>query len=397
MKPTYFLLYFILFSPFAFAQNFEYAAIKVLSVSFGGNTINIKKDDGSGSYTKPHWTASSTNNSPVAYVSGNAPSVSASFTFACANAPSFVYLRGKASDSVTFASQKVTLTSTSGNVYKFDYPETVGSHVFKSEEVRFFKPFVINWQVSFDNGANWGNIGETKNTLYVLYKTPQAEAGEFLWFHTVFDLSCRNAQYKNNDKDIIAAIWTEFTDHIVLNYNDDSLFYYKNLGTVYVKLAELLKFKDAECYTFAQLFLAAIKIQGIIRTNNYVNIAASGNACGSLKITTFIVKNWEFIKPVNSAPCSDFAYSGKGSIKKLPGIPGSCTITPASNFGNHQIAKIDGVYYDPSYGVSFKTLDEVKLNSLSGWGILNLSGSNVAYYYTKNLALGNYKESITTY
>ncbi|MEO6904258.1 MAG: hypothetical protein ABI315_14055 [Bacteroidia bacterium] len=396
MKSTYFLLYFSLVSHFIFSQNFEYATIKTSSVSFGGNTINIRKDDGSGSYTKPHWTAKPANNSPVAYVSGNAPSVSASFTFECANAPTFVYIRGEASDSITFPSQKVTLTSTSGNAYKFDYPETVGSHIFTPGVVRFFKPFVINWQVSFDNGVTWGNIGETKNTLYVLYKTPEAEAGEFLWFHTVFDLSCRNAQYKTNEKDIIAAVWTEFTDHIVLNFNNDSLFYYKNLGTVNVTLAQLLKAKDAECYTFAELFLAAIKIQGVVRTNNYVNIAASGTACGGRQISNFIVKNWQFITTVGSAPCSDFAYSGKGSIKKLPGIPGSCTITPASSFGNHQVTKIDGIYYDPSYGTSYTSLEEAKLNSLAGWGILNLSG-NIAYYYSKNLAVGNFKETITTY
>jgi hypothetical protein len=391
MKKIYFLLYFILLAPFVVAQNFEYATIKATSLSFGGNTINIKKDDGSGSYTKPHWTANSTNNSPVAYVSGNAPSVSASFTFLCANAPSFVYIRGEGSDSITFASQKVTLIGTSGNAYIFDYPETAGSHVFKPEEVRFFKPFVINWQVSFDNGINWRNIGETKNTLYVLYKTPQAEASEFEWFHTVFDLSCRNAQYKNNDKDIIAAIWTEFTDHIVLNYNNDSLFYYKNKSTPYYTLAQLLKFKDAECYTFCQLFLGAIKIQGIVRNNNYVNLAAAGSACGTNKIFSFLVKNYDFLQKSSGAPCADYPYPAS-SVKKKPGIPGSCTLTPASSFANHQVTLIDGIYYDPSYGHSFTNLTELKTQSLSAWGTISRE-----YFFTTNISLGNFKETITTY
>lgn len=391
MKTINLLLYFIFFASFAFAQNFEYATIKATSVSFGGNTIDIKKDDGSGSYSKPHWIANSTTNSPVAYVSGAAPSVNASFTFECANAPSFVYIRGEASDSITFPSQKVILNSTSGNAYKFDYPETAGSHVFKPEVVRFFKPFVINWQVSFDNGVSWGNIGETKNTLYVLYKTPQAEAGEFLWFHTVFDLSCRNAQYKTNDTAIIAAIWTEFTDQIVLNYNDDSLFYYKNKSTPYSTLAQLLKFKDAECYTFCQLFLAAIKIQGVIRTNNYSNIAASGTACGNYKIYSFLVKNYDFLQKAGNAPCADFPY-GQAGVKKRPGIPGSCVKTPSSSFGNHQVTIIDGVYYDPSYGHSFSSLAELTKGSICAWGTISS-----AYFFSTDLSKGRFKETITTY
>jgi hypothetical protein len=390
MKPTYFLLYFILFPPFVFAQNFEYAAIKVTSLSFAGNSLKIKKDDGSGSYTTPNWTTTLPNKSPVAYVSGDAPSVSASFTFACANAPSTVNIRGEASDSITFPSQKVTLTSTSGNVYKFDYPETVGSHVFKKGEVRFFKPFIINWQVSFDNGANWGNIGETKTTLYVLYTAPQAEKGDFQWFHTVYDLSCRNAQYKTNEKDIIAGIWTEFTDHIVLNYNNDSLFYYKTRAPQNVTLGQLLKYRDAQCYTFAQLFLAAIKIQGIVRTNNYIQIWPTGSACG-IKINGFLVKNFGFLQKLSNPPCADFPY-GVSGVKNMPGLPGSCTTQPTGNFSDHQVTKIDGIYYDPSYGTTYNSLKELKDSSLDGWTMLN-----GAWYYSSNVSLGDLKEVITTY
>ncbi|MEO6904257.1 MAG: hypothetical protein ABI315_14050 [Bacteroidia bacterium] len=391
MKPAYFLLYFILLSTFVFSQNFEYASIKVTSVSFSGNDLKIKKDDGSGSYTKPNWTAALPNKSPVAYVSGNAPSVSASFTFECANAPSTFNIRGEGSDSITFPSQKVTLTKTSSNAYKFDYLETVGTHVFAPEVVRFFKPFVINWQVSFDNGTNWRKIGETKTTLYVLYKVPQAEVGEFQWFQTVYDLSCRNAQYKTNDKDIIAGIWTEFTDHIVLNYNNDSLFYYKTSAPQNVTLAQLLKYRDAQCYTFAQLFLAAIKIQGIVRTNNYVQIWPNGTACGN-RINGFLVKNFGFNQKLSNPPCSDFPY-GVSGIKNLPGLPGSCTNKPTGNFSDHQVTKIDGVYYDPSYGTTATTLKEIRDNSLDGWTML----SGAAWYYSSNVSLGVLKEVITTY
>ena len=394
MKKISLLFCFICISQCFFAQNFQYSNAKITSVSFVGNTLNIKKDDGSGSYSKPQWTATASVKSPVAYVSGTAPSVSASFTFQCVNAPAFVYLKGEASDSITFPAQKAPLTSTAAGIYKLDYPETAGSHIFKKEVVRFFKPFTIKWMISFDNGSSWGIIGETQNTLYVTYKTPQAEGGEFAWFHTVYDLSCRNAQQKTTETDIIAGIWNEFTDQIVLNYNDDSLFYYKNLSTPNVTLATLLKYRDAECYTFAQLFLASIKIQGIVRTNNYVYIEAKGNACG-YAVDRFLVKNWAF-NTTSTAPCSSFTYKSTG-IKKLPGIPGSCTQTPASHFGNHQIAKIDGVYYDPSYGSSSASLNELKMKSICAWGMMVFANSAVNLYFTKDIAAYNFAETITTY
>jgi hypothetical protein len=381
----------------SFAQNFQYGNVKINSVSFTGNTLNIKKDDGSGSYAKPQWTATAIDKSPVAYVSGDAPKVSASFTFQCTNAPAFVYLKGEASDSITFPSQKITLINTATNSYKLEYPESSGSHVFSPGMVRFFKPFAINWEISFDNGINWRSIGETKNALYVTYKVPQAEVGDFAWFHTVYDLSCRNAQFKSTEKDIIAGIWTEFTDQIVLNYNNDSLFYYKNLSTPNVTLATLLKYRDAECYTFAQLFLAAIKIQGIVRTYNYVYLEPKAtNVCNGKMVDRFLVKNWSFVTATSNPPCSAFPY-GTGGIKKLPGIPGSCTRSPASHFGNHQIAKIDGVYYDPSYGASFSNLSELKTKSLSAWGLMIFANSAVNLYFSKDLSVCEMGEAISTY
>jgi hypothetical protein len=382
---------------FSVAQNFQYGNVKINSVTFTGANLTIKKDDGSGVYSKPQWVATALDKNPVAYASGDAPEVSASFTFQCSNAPAFVYLKGEASDSINFPAQKVSLTNAAAGVYKMDYPETFGSAVFKPGIIRFFKPFIINWEISFDNGTNWKSIGETKNTLYVTYKTPQAEAGDFAWFHTVYDLSCRNAQYKSTEKDIIAGIWTEFTDQIVLNYNNDSLFYYKNLSTPNVTLATLLKYRDAECYTFAQLFLAAIKIQGIVRTNNYVYLEPKAtNVCNGKSVDRFLVKNWSFVTTSANAPCSAFPY-GTSGIKKLPGIPGSCTKSPASHFGNHQITKIDGVYYDPSYGTSFSNLSELKTKSLSAWGLMIFANSTVNLYFSKDLSVCEMGEVISTY
>jgi hypothetical protein len=399
------------------AQNFTYSSIKIENVSFTGASLTIQRDDGTGNYYTPQWTSQASVQSPVAYVSGEAPKVKASFTFKCDNstAPTSVYIRGKASDSIDFPSAKVDLVASTDNAYTLKYPETAGSHVFKLEIVRYFNPFIINWEVSFDNGANWNTIGVTKNTLYVTYKTPQAETTQFKWFHTVFDLSCRNAKQLNTEKTIIAGIWNEFTDQVVLNYNGDSLFYYKKLNTTNQTLALLLKNKDAQCYTFAQLFLGAIKIQGIVRTNNYVYIAGkSKSACGG-NLDRMLVNKWNFGTPTGGGACAAFPYkmvyslsalkaSGTAykfistDIKDEAGTPGSCTKNPASFFANHQIALVDGVYYDASYGLSFPNLTELRDKEIAAWGIGTYQGTDqVTCYFTNDLTKTVMGESITTY
>lgn len=413
-KFCYVFVFCLVMTNLLFSQNFVYNDIKIKTVSFTKGNLTIQKDDGTGSYSSPQWTSQSNEQNPVAYISGVAPSITANFTFQCSNGvPASIYIRANASDSIDFPAAKVSLTSGSGNVYTFVYPETTGSHIFKAGVVRYFKPFIINWEISF-NGNNWAAIGSTKNTLYVTYKTPQAETSQFKWFHTVFDLSCRNAIDSTTEKSIISGIWNEFTDQVILNYNGDSLFYYKKIDVTYQTLALLLKYRDAQCYTFAQLFLAAIKIQGIIRTNNYVYIAGKSKTVCGAAVDRFLVKNWIFGNPTGTSSCAAFPYKMvynlndlkanhttytfiSTDIKDQAGSPGSCTKNPASFFANHQIAFIDGVYYDASYGQAFKSLLELKEKEIEAWGIASYNGNQVTCFFTNNVSATELGESITTY
>lgn len=249
--------------------------------------------------------------------------------------------------------------------------------------------------------------------MYVTRGAPQAESGSYKWFQTVFDLSCRNAQYETTDTGIISKVWNEFVDHVVLNYKDDSLFYYKIMNSPWTSLGNLLKYKDAECYTFAQLFLASIKIQGVVRTNNYVYITPINNiVCGNT-VNRFIVKNWTFGTPSASAECPSFPYKNTYTtllpppwdaynfvtedVSDQPGIYGSCNIRPASYFNNHQIAKIDGVYYDACYGVTFNVLTDIKGAAFDGWGYRYTSSGTTHALFTDDMSLSDLSETITTF
>jgi hypothetical protein len=394
------------------AQDFVYSNLSIVSLTFSGGNLTIRRDDGTGAYTAPQWTTAAVK-SPVAYVSGNAPKVAGVFTIDCPNVPDSVYLRGNASDAITFAATKVQVLPSAGTVHNINYPATTGSHVFSSGIVRFFKPFAIAWEISFDNGTTWKPVGTTNNTLYVTRSAPQPETSEFKYFHTVYDLSCRNAQGMSLDTAIISHVWSEFLDHVVLNCDDDSLFYYKTMNSPNVNLAALLKYRDAECYTFAQLFLASIKIQGVVRTNQYVYITPINNTVCGHTVNRFIVKNWTFGTPSAAGTCPQFPYKNTyttllpppydhytfitADVTDATGIPGSCTANPSSYFNNHQITKIDGVYYDACYGATFPNLAAIKYAAFDGWSYRITTTSPIQCFFTTDMTQSDLSETITTW
>jgi hypothetical protein len=397
----------------AFSQDFSYSNVHLVNVAFSGGNLNIRRDNGTGIFSSPQFVAASSTKYPIAYVSGNAPRVAAAFTIDCATVPDSVFIRGIASDGINFVPKKVIVATSASTVHNIAYPATTGSHVFTAAVVRFFKPFVISWEISFDNGITWKPIAASDNTLYVTRSAPQTETSEFKWFQTVYDLSCRNAQNKSLDTAIISSVWSEFLDHIVLNCDGDSLFYYKTMNSPNVTLATLLKYRDAECYTFAQLFLSSIKIQGVVRTNNYVYITPVNNTVCGHTVNRFIVKDWSFGTPSASATCPAFPYKNTyttllpapytaydfitADVTDQGGIPGSCTVNPSSYFNNHQIALIDGVYYDACYGATFATLGAIKYAAFSGWSYRYTTGSTTNCFFTSDLSQSDLTETISTY
>lgn len=399
------------------AQDFSYSNVDLVNVTFSGGNLGIRRDLVGGTvYPSPQYVTGAATQNPVAYVSGNAPTVAAAFTIDCPTVPTTVNIRGFGSDSINFASATCTVNPSATTVHTFNYPATAGSHVFTASIVRFFKPYTINWEISFDGGTTWKPIGTSNNTLYVTRSTPQSEGTTFKWYHSVFDISCRNAQGYSLDTAIISHVWSEFTDQVVLNCNDDSLFYYKVMNISNTSLGALLQYRDAQCYTFAQLFLATIKIQGVVRTSNYVYITPINNLVCGYSVNRFLVKNWTFGTATGAATCSSFPWKNTyntatgtipppynqyvfltSDVTDQSGIPGSCNVRPSSYFNNHQIAKIDGVYYDACYGVTFPSLVSIKTAAFSGWGFRYSSGSTTNCFFTNNMTLSDLSESISTF
>lgn len=396
------------------AQNFEYSTIELDYVHFGGDTILIRIDGANSLYNGYHWSNStSATHKPAAYVSNKAPKVTAHFKWTCETNPDSVYVRGLAPEGMEFPSVKVPIL-TAGATQTFDYPLTAASTVFEANKARYFEEFGIEWQISFD-GTEWMKVGQSTTEIFVLKSNPMPETSDFKYWHSVYYLSCKNADGLSTETEMIPAIFSEFEDQQVLNHKGDTLHYYKNMATGNTSLQTLLLHRDAQCYTFAKLFIALLKIQGIVRTNNYVNITPMGNlVCGGNSVNRFIVKNWAPTGAMTSS-CSSFPYLNiySGSlfnssytaynfsyteIADEDGLPGPGNSNPSSYFNNHQIALIDGKYYDACYGVAYNTLAEYTTNSIQGWSYrVSAGGSTYNCYFTTDLSLSSFTQSISTF
>lgn len=395
----------------SFGQNFIYNTIELENVMFSGDTLKVLKDGLNMGYSGYHWSSTPGVFKPAAYTANTKPRVTAQFKWTCATAPDSVYIMGSGPSPYNFPAIKVPVQD-AGSFKRMTYPATYSTSIFEVGKVQYFENFNIEWAISY-NGVDWSPIGESETELFVVKNIPMVPKTNFNHWHTVYYLSCKNAHGLSDEGDIIEALFTEFEDQMVLNHNDDTLRYYQNMASSNVTLPSLLLNKDAQCFTFAQLFLAMIKIQGIVRTNNYLNITPINNTvCGKI-VNRFIVKNWTPTGLMTSS-CPSFPYLNTyvGSLfnpalnaynfsytemADADGIPGPANINPSSYFNNHQIAHVDGVFYDACYGVKYNTLADYTANSINGWSYRVTTGSTNDCYFTTDLSLSSFSESYTTF
>lgn len=402
------LLWCSCFSLKCYAQNFQYN-FQAVKVKFsGGGSIAIREDSLDKVYSTAHWMNTGLRE-PAGYASGSTMSATADFLFTCSKAPDSITVRGLGSDTIDFPARTVPLTAGSGT-YSCTYPANAATKKFPAGIVNYYAPFLIYWEISFDKGVTWYRADTTDHKVYVTKSAPMPENSTFKYFHTLLELSCKNAKGQSTDTGIISKCWSEFTDQVVLNYKGDSLHYYKTFNTSNTNLPSLLKYRNAQCYTFAQLFASLIKIQGVARTNNYVYITpkAVSSPCGGT-INRFLVKNWSFGTKSAASACPSFpyrnTYSGSfitptgyvfttADVTDQTGVNGQCNKNPSSFFNNHQITKFDGIYYDACYGMKFNLLTDIKTAAFDAWGVQLSAGS---YNFTDDMSKADLSETISTF
>lgn len=256
------------------------------------------------------------------------------------------------------------------NNRKVERKNTVGYDIAKD-----LKPLKIRWSV-FDRYGKLVGISDSTHTIYVTW----AESISAYKQETLFNLSC-SAMSNQSLFDIVSGgvdviksyelLFQDFEDRQVKRMDGEVLSYYKNWDIPYIITRDLIMFKDGQCGSWAALFLDCNKVQGINSVNSYIEFRPKNSK------EDMLVSNWQFVgtggssdplypylnihaahKFVHDKTKFTFSFA---QVIDLKGIGGQNNENPKSVFSNHQVS-IGGKYYDPSYGVKYRSLNDFESN-----------------------------------
>ncbi|WP_165228008.1 hypothetical protein [Aquisphaera insulae] len=362
---------------FFFALN----KINLQSVTYAGAGYNTITSDPTPSgatkdYSADHWLDNNLNGStadagdhryPVLYASAGTMSVAGKWKLGSADSVGTkVKVRGDGPGNLDLPA---TAATQAGDVLTL--AATALSNKFDAS-AKYFDHFTIKWEISYDDGKTWSDAGSSDNTVYVSAGTPipDKDSGDF--FETVVHLAITKTDSKSAEADLIAGAWSAFTGRSVSRVDGKALHYYQSYNIRNTTVETLLRDLDGQCSTFTLLFIDLLKVNGISKTDNYVFVRSTTD-------DGFIVKDWTFTGAGKSGDAT-YPYLNLGFQKKDtsykwdyadvnddPGIAGQNNVNPASLFNNHQIALINGTYYDASYGVTYTDLKDMEKKSIAGY------------------------------
>ncbi|MBS1914035.1 MAG: hypothetical protein JST22_18755 [Bacteroidetes bacterium] len=327
----------------------------------------------------------------VAYVSGSYPEVGATIEMAHRSFTTRVLMRGHGPDGMAFPPLPAVVRESGGTTVVI-YPPHPSTIPFDPGTVCCYDPFTISWEFSADDGTTWTRAGESSATIYVTRGRPAPENPEmgFGYIESLFDISCRSAHGYSSEADIVQHVWSEFTDLVVRTKKGDTLsFYPHKQNNQQETTAGLILCKSGVCFAWAHLLIDLLRIQGITRRGSYVVLSAPNTAsCGP--VIGMLMPNCTFGTPSAAATCPDFPYLAAFArpltgdligpdVFSKPGLAGQGEPDPMSLFHDHALVLIDGVYYDPSYGRTFASLDEF-VNSIAGWAVESVANESQVHF-----------------
>jgi hypothetical protein len=254
--------------------------------------------------------------------------------------------------------------------------------------VDFFDPFEISWTVSLDGGHSWCHVATSSNPIYVILDEPELPTHQ-RW-HTLFRNSARDAEGATTQDEVLAGVWSDFTDRVVMRADPDpashpvQLTYYDSWNCGNFTTGSLLATGDGQCGAWARFFVDLLRAHGIDHPNEMIKLEYD-NPAYPPPLAGLLVRDWSFapgggisgdldlpylnIPPVLVADViQNNTYVWRfAEVNDAPGVPGQGTVNPASFFENHQLVRINGVYYDPSYGGSYGSLVELEGSAVAGY------------------------------
>ena len=243
--------------------------------------------------------------------------------------------------------------------------------------------FTVRWQLSFNGGRTWVGAGASDNPLYVSAGNPIPDPNSGRLFLTVVDNAVRRSAGVAGQAAEVNAIWGAFVPLDLTRADGAPLRYYATPdGRNNVTVAKLLRDGDGQCSTWAKLFLDMLLVDGIRERGDYVLVSPKASA-------DFLVKSYRFTPGVpsgvegypymNVAPQEvvdaagrRYAFGGLDEVTRpatAPDmLPGQNNPNPAASvFWNHQVVRLDGTLYDPSYGVTAPDLADYAGRAVAGY------------------------------
>ncbi len=365
-------------------------AIKIdeKQVSFGGvGNFIIDQDDHKLTYSQPQWQDNSSplNRSaedagdkkyPVGYKIDSTPVIGAVF-WAEVDFPSGTTAVAKATGTAGLNIPETTC-SIAGKIITM--PNTSTTNPLPNS-VQYYDTFNFQWQVKINNGK-FKDVGTSKNRLFVTLDIPKQSPD----FYTVVYQACRNAIGTTNLTAAIPKVWAVFSGpantkkvqdphpDLIKIENGNPLHYYNPwldvpnnpiAGWPGFGIEDLLRSENGQCTSWAEFWVQCLNTHGFSE-KAYIRVTPDQ------AYEFFLVKNWTFLGPGSNT--NEYAnvfglrwvnlqglpsFSGNHyvwssfEVIDFNGIPGQNSLNPQSFFSWHSITRIQGKYYDPSYGLTY--------------------------------------------
>jgi hypothetical protein len=381
--------------------------LEIKAITFDGDSYHeLQSDDQEHEYTAPQWYDEDGNNDAadinkgernyaVAFTRNTKPKIGATFRLVGSNAPALwgsnggvgtVKLRAHGSDGI-----EIPATSAEIDEDYVTLPVTESSTPLP-DMIKYYNKedegaFILTWEISFDSGATWIELGATKHSVYVVLSDPVTDLNQ----ESLFAISCRETEGMSGDPtdptvrdSITEEIWSGFVNRTVERVDGSTLFYYQSYSTGNFTTESLLASGDGQCGAWTKLFLDTRKVQGLSDADAWVTFIPTNPTGVPPEQKGFVVKDWVFSSsghsgdasfpflnlPDNPFQTDSYHWRGNSEVNDAStGLIGQGPrINPASYFNNHQMAYINSKYYDASYGDKHTTISDVQA-ALSGFWI----------------------------
>ena len=219
-----------------------------------------------------------------------------------------------------------------------------------SAKVRYYDTYKIIWEAGYgeagtsDSSLSSYSAEYSQHELYLTLNTPTTDD----LYETVFHISCTNANGQSTPDNIVAGIWSGFSDRNVSS-KAGTRFKYWLSETPSQTLPSMLASTngDSSCLAFSYLFQKAITVQGL---------SASILQLKPKDGDGFLVKNWAYGNNINAGEnhTNDSTLAGDDISITPSAIYNWVCIIPGNNLSIDSTLGVDDVIKDGIfYGTSF--------------------------------------------